>query len=259
MANLALGWENLADSGTLSASGSVTLAPVSRLLNKHVSRKWRVNASNAYIICDLGALVEVDTVALMGMVGDSPTLQVRISTADTSGASGDAYNSGSLIGAWDSNYLPFVQLIAVPVTGRYVRIDISEGGVGFIEAGRIFVGVRVPFEVNYQAGWERTWHDPSVRTIGRSGLTFDDLRNKYRGLNLTFELMPEDDRWDITEAVDLALGTTGDMLVITDTASTNPSRDSLWGYIEESDPVIEPVIVADGPRFRRTYRLRERL
>jgi len=161
--------------------------------------------------------------------------------------------------AWDSDYLPFVRLISAPVTGRYVRIDISEAGVSYIEAGRLFIGLRTAFEINFKPGWGRAWNDPSIRTIGRSGQTFDDTRDKYRTLDLTIEWATETERWNVIEALDIALGQSGDMLVITDPDSLYLSRDCVWGYNETVNPVIEPVVVAGGSRFSRTFNIRERL
>ncbi len=256
--NIAVMRQNLADAGTITASGSITQAPPSLLQNKHVGKKWQVNATSAYVVCDLGSVQSPDTLTVVGMSGASPTLRVRASTADSSGVAGDAYDSGSLSGAWDSNYLPFVNLMTLSAPARYFRIDIAEGGVPYIAAGRLAIGARAQFAINFQPGWERAWNDPTVKTIGRGGQTFDDLRDKYRSLNLTLDFMPEDDRWNIVEAIDLALGTSGDMLVMVDPSSSNLSRDSLWGYFDGIDPVSEPVIVSDQ-RFRRTYKIRERL
>lgn len=259
MSNLALAFVNLADLGTWTASAALTLAPASRLQNKHVLRKTRANAAAVAYTCDLGSSRSIDTVALMGLSGANPTLRVRVSTVDSSGVAGDAYDSGDLTGAWDPNYLPFVRLIAAPVIGRYGRIDVSELGVSYIEAGRAFVGLRQQFGMNFAPGWQRAWVDPTKRTIGRGGQSFDDQRDKHRSLQLTLESMSEDDRWDIAEELDIVLGQSGDMLVITDPDSSNLSRDCLWGYNETLDPVTEPVVVAGGPRYARTFRIRERL
>lgn len=258
--NIAMAWDNLADAGTMTASDWITFAPPSRLQNKHVARRWRANATTAYIVCDLGGSESIDTIALMGLSGtSSPTLRFRVSTADSSGASGDAYDSGSLVGIWDTNYLPVGKALASPVSGRYVRIDISDTGIDYIEAGRLFVGVREEFAINFQPGWERQWNDPSLRTVGRSGLSFDDLRDPYRTLNLTMDFVADSDRWDLMEAIDIALGSHGDMLVMVDPDSATLGRDSIWGYMETMSPVIEPVIVSSGPVFRKQYQIRERL
>jgi hypothetical protein len=259
MSNIAMAWINLADSGTITASGALGLAPASRLQNQHVARKWRVNTTTANIVVDLGASVSMDTIALMGVGGVvAPTFRFRVSTVDTTGAAGDAYDSGVIASLWSADYLPVIRLITSPVVGRYVRIDVT-GGVSYIEAGRLFVGLRSQFSINFQAGWERMWNDSSIRTIGRSGQSFYDLRDMYRTLNLTMDFASESDRFDIMEAIDVALGSHDDMLVITNPASTQLNRDSVWGYMEQVSPVIEPVIVLDDTLWRKTYQIRERL
>lgn len=260
MSNIAFAWDNLADVGVLTASEWITFAPPNRLQNKHVARKWRANATTAYIVCDIGSTEQIDTIALMGLSGTAaPTLRFRISSSDTSGAAGDVYDSGSLANIWSANYLPAVHLLNAPLAGRYVRVDIQDSGIEYIEAGRLFIGIRQQFSINFQAGWERMWNDATVRTIGRSGLSFDDVRSTFRSLNLTVDFATETDRWNIMEEVDIALGSHGDMLVITNPASTELGRDSIWGYMEATTPVIEPLVLASDTLFRKTYQIRERL
>lgn len=257
VSRIAMAWDNLADRGTITASAQTPLTPASLLLNKHVHQKWRAITTSAFFVCDLGSLQNIDTIAVMGLFGDGLILQVRISTVDTTGAAGDTYNSGVLSGAWDTHYLPFVTLLNAPVLGRYVRVDIS-GAADYVEAGRVFAGIRHQMSINFQPGWGRSWVDPSVKTIGRSGQAFDDLRDMYRVLEIPFDFLTESDRWDIVEAMDIALGIHGDVLIITDPSSSNLSRDSLWGFMEQIDPVVEPAVLQDR-FYRRTFRFRERL
>lgn len=258
MANLAFAWVNRADAGTWTASGQLAQAPVSRLQNKHVGRKWRVNASTGHVVCDLGDTYSIDTLALIGLNEGTQPTRVRVSVADTSGVDGSAYDSGTLTDPWNNDYLPFVHLLSSTVIGRYVRFDLTTSAT-YIECGRGFIGAKESFTINFSPGWSRGFVDPSNRTIGRGGQAFDDLREKYRTLNLTLEFMAEANRWSIVEAIDIALGQSGDMLVMTDPDATDLSRDCIWGFNETLNPVTEPVIVADGPRFQRTYSIRERL
>lgn len=260
MANLAFAWNNLADAGTWTASDALASAPVSRLQNRHVMRKWRVNASTAYVVCDLLSQQSIDTFALIGMVGTDPALRVSVSTADPTGAAMDAYDSGSLSSAWDSDYLPFVHLLSSPVTGRYVRFDIAEGGAPYIEAGRGLVALRTQFAINFAPGWQLPYFtDPSLRTVGRSGQTFVELRDKFRTCSLTLPWVSETQINNFVRDVNIALGQTGDLLFITDPDSDNLSRDCIWGYFESDDPPTEPQIVSGEPVLSKTYKIRERL
>jgi hypothetical protein len=258
LANLAIAWINLADSGALSATDTTALAPVTLLQNKHVHQKWRANASSSTITCTLeSSTSSVDTIALMGLFGSGLTIRVKLFDA----ALALVYDSGSIANAWDPNYLPFVHLLSAPIVCGTVTIFIS-GSEDFVEAGRLFIGVRSQFAINFQPGWSRGWMDGSVKTIGRSGQAFDDLRDMCRTVTLTLEHMSETERWTVIEALDIAIGTHGDFLLMTnpDSSSTTLGRDSVWGFLQDIDPVVEPVPLPDGQRrYRRSISIRERL
>ena len=261
--NACVAYINLADTddAVITASSSLPRTPVqSRLQNQHVARKWRGTLGTAeYIVVDLGSSVSVDTVALLGVSGVDPTFRVRLSTSDSSGAAGDVFDSGSLTGVpyFDPDYGAFIYLRSAAATGRYLRIDISESGVEYIEAGRVFVGVREQVEVNFSS-WSRAFIDQSRRTYGRGGQMFADIEDSYRTLEVSFEAITEDERNGFVEYIDRVHGEHGDFLFVMDPTSDNISRDSIWGFVDGSSGVNEPAISVP-PHFSKSYNIRERL
>lgn len=268
MGNLALAYINLSDSAdSIIASSSLTQAPPSRLQDPHVARKWRNEGeATAYLIIDLGGEFSIDTIALLGVSGlfgsternlsSAAVTRVRVSSADTSGQAGDVFDSGSAAGRIDQNYGALIALMPAVDTGRYVRIDFSETGASFLEAGRLFVGERHEFEVNFAPGWSRTYVDRTRKTEGRGGQVFMDVGESYRTIELNLEFVTEEERHGVVEEIDRVNGEHVDMLVITDPDSENLGRDCLWAFIDGNRPVIQPYVI---DVFTKSYRFRERL
>lgn len=258
MSNLAFAFVNLADDATITASSAVTLAPASRLQNQHVANVWRgLNGNTESLTIDLLASVAWDTIALLGtnLTTDGAT-RVRASDTDTSGQLGEIYDSGSAVGRIDERFRSLVLLRSSSVASRYVRIDLSEPGSTFIEAGRLFIGMRQQVAINYAWGWGQTWNDRTRKTEGVSGQTFMDVQDGYRSIDLTLDFLSDAERTGFVETMDADLGAHGDFLTITDPASSRLDRDSVWGYQEQSTPVVSPAFF---DRFSKSYRIRERL
>ncbi len=264
MTNAALAFTNLADvtGVAISASGSVLLAQPTQLKNPHVGKKWRDNATSTFVLVDLLTSRSIDTVMLAGLSGSIPSFRVRLSTADSTGVAGNAHDSGTITGVpyFDPTYGMFVYLLPTPASARYVRIDISESGVSYIEAGRLFLGLRNVFDRNYQTPWTRTPVRTSVDVFGVGGQTYVDLRLGYWKVHASFDFVSETDRLGFIEAIGAAIVNNGhrDMLWIMDAASSNLSRDCLWGYLDQDLEVTQNIYIIP-PLYNLAVEIRQRL
>lgn len=262
MANAALLYNNLADAGSVTASTAAALMPVSRLLagvSPHIEERWRSSAEPAYFICDLGSSKSVDTVAVFGLtVAAGSTFRVRGSTADATGAAGDAFDSTVLSTGtyFDPAYGAIVWLRSAPATCRYIRVDLVDTPASYVEAGRLVVGARTAFTYNFAPGMARAWVDRSrkVKTSGGQSLIWVD--NKFRTIDLNLEWVTAAQRDSLLEAIDLANGQHVDVLLILDTDSTNLPRDSIWGLISEPSPTLATAI---PDIVSRSFKIEERL
>lgn len=261
MANACFAYTNRADSATISGSSQAVDAPLLRLKNKHVARHWvGKNGTTEYITVDLGSSIAWDTLALLGTnLGATATTRVRASNSDSSGQAGEIYDSGSAAGRIDADYGALIILRTSSTASRYVRIDLSQGGLTRIEAGRLFIGLRTQVSINFSPSWSREWSDPTRKTEGVGGQTFDDVLDTYRVVDVTFGFLTEAERNGFVETMDRDLGVHGDFLFIEDPDSTNLGRDSVWGFRDgQSAPVVEPFNLY--PRaFSKTFHIRERL
>jgi hypothetical protein len=259
--NAAVAYLNLADDGIVTATTSASLAPPSVLQNQHVARKWRSVGNNEAIVIDLGSQQSIDTVALMGVnLSATGTTRLRISTADTSGQDGSAYNGTSVAGRVDPSYGRLIFPVPSPVTGRYVRVDLADASLSYIEAGRVFVGRRHQFPVNFSFGWNRGWRDRSRRVQSRGGQTYVERDNSYLTLEVSFEWVPKSDRYGFVEELDRLNGMHEDVLLILDPSSSNLGRDSIWGLVDEIGTVTQPQVwLGDEEVYTKSYRISERL
>lgn len=256
MGNAAIARTNLVDAvtTTISASSQELSLPVSNILNAHVARRWRSVGSTENLIFDLGSVVLIDTVGVFGTtMSSSGTIRVRASATDSTVVSSLLYDSGVL--SIDDAYNSHVTAMNSPISARFVRLDLTDSGGDFIEVGRVFVGLRETFQINFNWGWQRKWVDRSKKTKTRGGQTqiFND--NKYRMIDLTFSFISENERNDIVEEIDRINGASVDILFICDVESSNLARDSIWGLIDDVTPVVQPQFDI----FSKQYVVEERL
>jgi hypothetical protein len=262
-------YRNLVDPGTVTASSWVASAPPSILQDFHVSRRWEGrNGDTESITFDLGSAQSVDTVCLFGCQGifasgDQSNLtsaavrRVRLSASDPTGEAGELYDSDDNdagVGFIKEAYGAMVELLDTPVVARYGIIDLSEGGTDTLLAGRLVVGLRSPFTINFGYGWARGYADLSRKKKSAGGQTFIDRDDRYRVLNLTFETLEQADRDGFVDEIDRLNGVSSDVLFVIDPDSTDITRDTIWGLINDMSPPTQPNLAF----FSKSYNIEER-
>jgi len=241
-------FDNLADRGTISASSSEILARPDRVQNEHVARRWRSLSAADTLIVDLGMPMAVDTVALLGL--SAVTARCRISADDPNGA--DLYDSGILTVSQAHRQSVFV--LPASVVARYVAFDLTSAAA-FVEVGRAVVGSRSTFHYNFSYGWGFAYADLSRKARTRGGQTQVSRESRYRTLDMSFDFITKADRDGFVDAIDRENGLSRDVLFVTDPQSADLARDTVWGLLTETTPVIQPYFDI----FSKTYRIEERL
>lgn len=253
--NACIAYSNLFDSATITASSQQLLAPATNLQVPHIAKRWRSEEPNAaYVIADFGSLVAIDTLAALGLTTSAiGTTRRRLSTTDSTGIAGDAYDSGIL--AVDINYNQTVDLLDAPVMARYLRLDIADAGAGFVEAGRIVAALRTQYTFNFDWNWQRQRTDRSIQTKTRGGQTLIWRDLVYRMLDVTFNFITPAERDGIVETIDRVNGLKDDVLFVIDPTSPNLARDCIWGLMTELTPVVNP----NFDVYSKQYKIEERL
>lgn len=251
MAIATIGYVNLADDATLTASTAGTLTPASNLQQFDVARTWQgASGGTDYCVADLGSAQSVNAVAVMGLVAD--TIRVRLSSADASGAAGDLYDSGTV--SVDQTYLQYVVYLANAVNARYARVDLVKSGAD-VEAGRLFVGTVTQFSANFSWGWHRGRVDRSIRSQTDGGQTVIRRRDNPRTLDVTFDFLTDAEAVGIVESIDAANATHTDVLLMADPESANLARDTIWGLVTELTPVTNPNFNINSKQYKIEQRL----
>lgn len=246
----AFGITNLAEASAsvLTVSGSIPLAPASKLLTPQVGDKWQINADTGTIDLDLGSSLSFDTIMLDGVTGD-PDILVKASTA--SAGDDNIFNSGTLSETpnFDSDTGLFVYLRDTPVSARYIRLTLTDTGVASIAAGRFGVFLRDAPAANFVAGHAMVAVRGSQYSLGPHGQTFVDLRRGHYRQNVRFDALSEANRAGFLKTLRTAIVNGGhkDILFIADTDSDNLSIDSLWCYVDgdiviSQDQYVEPAV-----------------
>lgn len=262
-------YQNLADAGTVTASSWIASAPPAILQDFHVSRRWEGRSGDTESITfDLGSAQSIDTVCLFGCQGifasedqsnltETAIRRVRLSLTDPTAVLGEVYDTNSNdagIGFIKEAYGAMVELISAPVMARYGIIDLSQSGANALLAGRLVVGLRNPFTINFAYGWGYGYGDLSRKKKSAGGQTFIDQDDRYRILNLNFENLDEDDRNSFVHEIDRLNGISSDVLFVIDPDSIDVTRDTIWGLITDMSLPTQPNLAF----FAKPYNIEER-
>lgn len=265
MANAALVIDNQADGGRLTASSQELAMPVSQIATAQPTDRWRSLSNSAYLVLDKGALLSADTAGLFGLTcGPNATIRTRFSSIDATGALGDVFDSGTLSSGdprFDVNYASCILRLPAPAAWRYARFDLADPDASYVEAGGILDGLSETFKYNFAPGGPFQWNDRSrvEKCSGGNTLTWPDV--KFRSTALSFGLIEGTQRYGAIERLDRVKGLTGNVLLMTDTASTNLPRDSLFGLMTELTPnaFLQGLSVNGQPLFSKQLKLEERV
>lgn len=155
MSHAVLLWNNRSPAAVWTASSAKTSLPASFLGTEDLAETWQSaeGVDAAVLLADAGAAVPVGAVVLLDLAGtDAATLRVRLSTADPTGAAGDAFDSGTVSG-FAPMWRHWPVLLPADVAARYLRIDLAEAGAPRLELGGIGFGPTWRPEANFERGW----------------------------------------------------------------------------------------------------------
>lgn len=265
---LLLGILNRIDQATLSGGAWQGTLPLSNLKDRRLSRLARTTntaGASTQFVMDLGAARRVGALALIAH-NLSVTATVRFIGDDASDFATPIYDSGALA-VWpagmipqelleweDDNFwlgtvsqesiagfkTPFVHVPAAAQILRYWKVEISDAGNsdGYIHLGRVYIGDAWMPDYNHNYGSDLGYDPRSETEESLGGEEFYDVRRGRRVHRFELGYLSK------TEALDRALqtqrlqGTTGEILIVPDTADTvNFAKVSFLGRIKSSGRV----------------------
>lgn len=265
MANAAIVIDNNADNGTVGASSQALTMPASNLRTPHPSERWRSLSNTDWFVLDKGSAIAADTVMVCGLTcGPNATVRLRLSSIDATGVVGDVADSGVLANGganFDVLYGCFVYQLPSPMPSRYLRFDIADPDAGFVEAGCVLDGLAESFAYNFAPGDSVQHVDRSRISPTSSGMTLVWDDNTFRRLSLSFNSITWAQRYGVIERLDRVKGRKRNVLLLTDPASTNLPRDSIYGLVTDQTPItFAQAYGSDGkPLFGKQLRIDERI
>jgi hypothetical protein len=259
-------YENLADDGTITTSSNIAAAPPSFMQNAHTTRRWQGrNGASESILLTWSTAQSIDTIGLFKCAGifssaqrnlsSVATRRIRISSVDTTGLAGDLYDSGTAAGSISESYGQLIALRPAPVSAIAVMIDLSEVGAEALLAGRLVIGLRSQFSINFGHPWEQGYNDLSRLKKSAGGQTFIEQDDTHRVLNVNFDWVEETDRYAFVHETDRLNGIKKDVMFIVDPDSSDLGRDVIWGLMEDLNPPSNPF----SNIYSKSYRISERL
>lgn len=253
-----IAWDNLIDAATVTASSALDEQPGSNVQQPHVARKWGTAAGvkSATLLIDLGASQTCGLLALLGLnLSTSGTVRLRGSNSDSTGVTGEIYDSGTVaIGITDGYGASYKSFTAV--AARYWLINLADSTVADnLEVGRVFLGPKWTPTLAQQYGWSMQLEDPSKLAESVGGQAYADERPQKRLINFELSFLSEAEMYANAFVMARANGLVRDVLVLSDITGSYASEQAVFGLLT----ALEPLIHERYGVFRQKFTIRERL
>ena len=140
MANAFLGYNNIVDDGTLTSNSQQSTLAITNLQTRHLTEIWRA-AGNTSVNIDLdaGSSKLVAAIWMGGTNLTGATNGMVIKASDVKIGDSELLNS-TITPNVSTTRDTLIRVLAAAITARYWRITLTDTGVTFIEAGRLFMG-----------------------------------------------------------------------------------------------------------------------
>lgn len=254
MANIAFMLTDRAAAGTASASAQVATLPASRILTASPLDVWRgpSGTTSGWVQVDFGAAVAIDVVALLGLQGTG-TLQRRIRLSANSDMSSPGYDTtlaAPATGEHDSERHQLVHVLPSTVSRRYLRVDLSDAALAWLELGKLVAGPLDRMTRNHAHGLAWDSDDPSRVTRTPGGARYFDLREIGRILDLELPALTPAEDADFGHRLRTSVGASRCFLTVLDPAGSSVARDSVWGHLERAPRIARPNVAMRNVRLR---------
>lgn len=233
MAKIVMVYRNLADAGTVSADDAVSTMPAANVQEARVSKKWRAAVDDTALQLDFGAATDIDCVAILGLnLTAAATARVKFSTINSTGDA-SVYDSGLLDPAGvDSFYGSFFHLAAQSYSARYVRVELTDAALDYIEAGRLVVGLAWRPEHNFEVGYARYSLDSSSVVEAESGEEWVNVKAARRAVRLQMAAVSQAEIDAHLDPMIAYAGRSRQVLVCLDPAASNLGRETFFGRMQ---------------------------
>lgn len=238
MANAAIVYENLLPGATLSGA-AVSSLPVANLVDDQPSKVARWSGAAASFTADLLSAQEVGAVALAGTnLTSTATLRVRMGTDGVSWA----FDTGII----DPQAKPELNGLAAYLfpgageTYRYLRCDIADASLSYIDIGHAIAGPVFEPAINFEWDWLSSVTDLSATQGGDGGQLYVRRRPKLRGMALSFKALSKAEIMGDVRRMQRIAGTSKNVLVVAEPGDAYEAENRIVGLLQEQAGVQQP-------------------
>jgi hypothetical protein len=258
--------DNYIDSAVPTSAFALTpTLPLSGLQDPQPRVRARFTSGQGAVLFDLGQARALDCVAVLSTTATAAaTIRVRLATADTTGAAGDAWDSGTLPAATDdaSNGQVILVRAAGAATGRYLLVELLDATLSFLDVGRVAAGSLWRLARGYEPGAEegRLILDTRARNALTGAEFISPAILNPRSARFTLPAVTRAEALAQHRAMIDRLGAAGDGLWIPDLDDSQAelNRRALWGSlaVPGGNAALTQTLFA---RFARSFTLVERV
>lgn len=235
MANVVLGYSDHVAGGTVTASTELPTLPAINLQHPFMApNRWRSTANVATIDVDFGAAYSNGVIALLkSNLTAAATFRLRLSNSPS--MTPTVYDTGvSQINAGvDTHYGNLIHILPTAQSSQYLRLELTDSSLTYIEAGRLFSGAKFQPSHNYAYDYKRTTLDSVRFTESESGQNWTEVGVRKEEVRLHFEALTDAEVQSDFAFIRLT-GRHKDVLAVLNPASSNLGRDSIFGQITEN-------------------------
>jgi len=246
MSNMLLAIPDLSDGASaITALNEVVGGEVANLLRVQPTDVWRSTVTTETIKINLGALEDVNMVALMftNLTGTA-TWRVRVATTEANLTASPLHDS-SVVSAHASpnnSVRPHCFDFFTAVNAQWIQIDIIDGSNpdGYVEAGRVYVSNAYQPTINYRYGNSTGFKDYSTkqRTVG--GQTVVTKRAIVPMASIVMLANDEAELFNNVHDINELKGASEDMLLVLDPESANVHKKMYYGLMRDGARLVNP-------------------
>lgn len=239
MANGYLLFDDRIAAATLTGDAGVAGLPLANLQDPQPTKVARWQATSGYVVADFGAAVPVGGLVLHGTnLSAAATRRVRLSSADATGAAGDVHDSGAAAAGVLATYRgSFAYMLSSDLSARYLRLDLADASLSFIDAGVLLAGPVFRPARNFSYGASIGFQEFGRNERSPVGITFTSQRARARALSLRFEYASASEAYGHLLELQRLAGITRNVALVPDPGGTNAAKQLMVGTLQDLTPI----------------------
>jgi hypothetical protein len=239
MAKAVILYDDKIAAAVLSGAATAGGLPLANLQDPQPRKVARWIGTSGHVVADFGAAVPIGLVVISGTnLTAAATVRVRLSTADATGAAGDEHDSGVIAAGADPRFQGGVfHYLPADKTARYLRVDLADATLSWIDAGLLLAGPAFRPWRNYSFGYTLGFQDYGLNEKSPIGITFTSERGRPRAAALRFEFATSAEAMGDHVELSRLCGVTRNIAVVPNPDGPYLAAQAIVGTLDDVLPV----------------------